>query len=125
MRLSQLIESAAINDFEPEIESLLTAAAAMNVTELTTQVLLNDLEKLGYTVDVTTLLQVLDNVPMVSSANKKTINLQAPDPETMKGMDADEIERGRVDRMAKKQAKKDMGESFDELRLLAGIRRTI
>jgi hypothetical protein len=124
MRASQLIETSPGNNFEPEIESLLTAALAMNVTTINTQTLLADIVGLGYTIDLTTLLAALEDVPMVSSANKDIIELRSTEPETANDSDSKTISKGRVDRMAKKQARKDMGESLDEIRQLAGIRRT-
>lgn len=96
----------------------------MNVTTINTTTLFNDLVRLGYTVDLTTLLAVLDEMPMVSTANKDSVELNSTDPDMATGEETGKISKGRVDRMAKKQARKDMDESFEELRQLAGIRRT-
>lgn len=104
MRFSELFESDYNDDLRSEIITLLTAVSAEGIDTVETKNLLNDLEHQGYAVDEQSLLELLGDLDIVSSANADTIDIATSDVDMMVGKDAEEVKADRVNDMATKQA---------------------
>lgn len=122
MRARHFIESEYNEDLRSEVITLLTAVSAEGVDEIDTQNLLLDLEQQGFAVDEQSLMDVLGELDIVSTATADKITIATSDADAMVGDQAADIEADRVDNLATNQATKDMGEAFDRLRTLSGQR---
>jgi hypothetical protein len=122
MRLHQLLAENDYNeDLRSEIITLLTAVSAEGIDEVDTQNLLNDLEMQGFAVDESSLLELLGELDIVSTANADKIEIATSDSDSLVGQDAEEMGQDRVDDLASNQATKGMGEDVSRLRQLAGL----
>ncbi len=115
MRFLEIIaEGDYTEDLRAEIITLLAAVSAEGIEEVDTQNLLTDLEQQGYSVDLQSLLGMLDGLEIVQTASADTIQISTSDVDMMVGADAENIETDRVDTLAKKQSTKDIGEDMNE-----------
>lgn len=113
MRFKDLIESNDYNDdLYSEIVTLLTSVSAEGIDEVDTQSLLIDLEEQGFSIDIETLLELLDTVEIVATANAENIKISTSDVDAMVGDRADDIESNRVDQLATKQATDDIAKDL-------------
>lgn len=108
MRFRQLVEDTYVDDLKNAIVSILTAISAEGIREFDTTQLIQDLQDNGYSIDDHNIFDVLNNLPIVASADAKTIRLnvgsaQAGNP------DVEKSQTSALDKMAQKQAKKDLG----------------
>jgi len=126
MKASELFDRDYTEDLRSEIITLLTAASAQGYDEIDTHNLVLDLEEQGFAVDEESLLDILDELDVVSTATPEKITIATSDADAMVGDDARDIEADRVDNMAQSQATKnlgkDIGEDIARMRSLAGIR---
>tara|TARA_B100002019_G_C21208922_1_gene568282 strand:- start:156 stop:470 length:315 start_codon:yes stop_codon:yes gene_type:complete len=86
-----------------DLEELLTRAKANLKTKIPTNMVLAKLRAMGYSIDITSLIDMLATITIVGSANKKDITLDTALPRS----DA-EPEDQTVSKMAQKQINKDM-----------------
>ena len=86
-----------------DLEELLTRAKANLKTKIPTNMVLAKLRAMGYSIDITSLIEMLATITIVGSANKKDITLDTALPRS----DA-EPEDQTVSKMAQKQINKDM-----------------
>ena len=86
-----------------DLEELLTRAKANLKTKIPTNMVLAKLRAMGYSIDITSLIEMLATITIVGSANKKDITLDTALPRS----DA-EPEDQTVSKMAQKQIDKDM-----------------
>ena len=86
-----------------DLEELLTRAKANLKTKIPTNMVLSKLRAMGYSIDITSLIDMLATITIVGSANKKDITLDTALPRS----DA-EPEDQTVSKMAQKQIDKDM-----------------
>lgn len=129
MRYRDLIVEDYSDDLRSEIINLLVAVSVEGIDEVDTQNLLADLQSQGYAIDEAGLLEILDEIDIVSTASADSINIATSDADMMVGQDADEVEADRVDSLAKKKAsddlkdsvQTDLTESIRRLNKLAGI----
>ncbi len=112
MRAHELFDSDYNEDLRSEVITLLTAVSAEGIDQVKTQNLLIDLENQGYAVDEQSLLELLNTMEVVATANSDTIEIATSDADVMVGQDADEIEQDRVDNLATNQATKDLGDEI-------------
>lgn len=112
MRAAELFENDYTEDLRSEIITLLVAVNAQGITSVKTKNLLIDLEDQGYAVDQDSLLEILDELEIVSTANADTIEIATSDSDMMVGADADRIEQDRVDNLASKKATDDIGDKL-------------
>ena len=90
-------------DILNDLEELLTRAKANMKTKIPTNMVLSKLRAMGYSIDVTSLIDMLSTITIVGAANKKDITLDTALPRS----DA-EPEDETVSKMAQKQIDKDM-----------------
>tara|TARA_A100001388_G_scaffold271536_1_gene250478 strand:- start:85 stop:399 length:315 start_codon:yes stop_codon:yes gene_type:complete len=90
-------------DILNDLEELLTRAKANMKTKIPTNMVLSKLRAMGYSIDVTSLIDMLATITIVGSANKKDITLDTALPRS----DADPEDQ-TVSKMAQKQIDKDM-----------------
>ena len=112
MRFRELFESDYSDDLRSEIITLMTAVSAEGIDEISTRSLLIDLTNQGYAVDEQTLLDIVDTLDIVSKADSETIEIVTSDGSLMVGADADRVEADRVDNLATKKAKDDIGKEL-------------
>ena len=86
-----------------DLEELLTRAKANLKTKIPTNMVLSKLRAMGYSIDITSLIDMLSTITIVGAANKKDITLDTALPRS----DA-EPEDQTVSKMAQKQIDKDM-----------------
>ncbi len=85
------------------LEELLTRAKANMKTKIPTNMVLAKLRAMGYSIDVTSLIDMLSTITIVGAANKKDITLDTALPRSDAGP-----EDQTVSKMAQKQIDKDM-----------------
>ena len=90
-------------DILNDLEELLTRAKANQKTKVPTNMVLSKLRAMGYSIDVSSLIDMLATITIVGAANKKDITLDTALPRS----DA-EPEDQTVSKMAQKQIDKDM-----------------
>ena len=90
-------------DILNDLEELLTRAKANFKTKVPTNMILSKLRAMGYSIDVTSLIDMLSTITIVGSANKKDITLDTALPRS----DANPEDQ-TVSKMAQKQIDKDM-----------------
>lgn len=90
-------------DILNDLEELLTRAKANFKTKVPTNMILSKLRAMGYSIDVTSLIDMLSTITIVGSANKKDITLDTALPRS----DASPEDQ-TVSKMAQKQIDKDM-----------------
>ena len=90
-------------DILNDLEELLTRAKANQKTKIPTNMILAKLRAMGYSVDVTSLMDMLATITIVGGANKKDITLDTALPRSDAGP-----EDQTVSNMAQKQINKDM-----------------
>ena len=90
-------------DILNDLEELLTRAKANMKTKIPTNMVLAKLRAMGYSVDVTSLMDMLATITIVGGANKKDITLDTALPRSDAGP-----EDQTVSKMAQKQLDKDM-----------------
>ena len=90
-------------DILNDLEELLTRAKANQKTKIPTNMVLAKLRAMGYSVDVTSLMDMLATITIVGGANKKDITLDTALPRSDAGP-----EDQTVSKMAQKQLDKDM-----------------
>ncbi len=90
-------------DILNDLEELLTRAKANMKTKIPTNMVLSKLRAMGYSIDITSLIDMLATITIVGAANKKDITLDTALPRS----DA-EPEDETVSKMAQKQIDKDM-----------------
>lgn len=111
MRFHELIIEDYTDSLMSEIINLLAAMSAEGVTEIDTTALLLDLQSQGHTLDTQTLLQLIDQIEIVTNANADTVSL-ANDADMNVGADANEIGQDRVDSLATKKSTDDIGDEL-------------
>tara|TARA_B100000282_G_scaffold231324_1_gene173730 strand:- start:850 stop:1164 length:315 start_codon:yes stop_codon:yes gene_type:complete len=90
-------------DILNDLEELLTRAKANQKTKIPTNMVLAKLRAMGYSIDVTSLMDMLATITIVGGANKKDITLDTALPRSDAGP-----EDQTVSKMAQKQLDKDM-----------------
>ena len=90
-------------DILNDLEELLTRAKANMKTKIPTNMVLSKLRAMGYSIDVTSLMDMLATITIVGGANKKDITLDTALPRSDAGP-----EDQTVSKMAQKQLDKDM-----------------
>ena len=90
-------------DILNDLEELLTRAKANMKTKIPTNMVLAKLRAMGYSIDVTSLIDMLSTITIVGAANKKDITLDTALPRSDAGP-----EDQTVSKMAQKQIDKDM-----------------
>tara|TARA_B100000941_G_C28429472_1_gene513394 strand:- start:119 stop:433 length:315 start_codon:yes stop_codon:yes gene_type:complete len=91
------------SDILNDLEEMLTRAKARMKTKIPTNMVLSKLRSMGYSVDITSLIDMLTTITIVGSANKKDITLDTALPRS----DADPEDK-TVSNMAQKQIDKDI-----------------
>lgn len=113
MRAHELFrENDYIEDLRSEVITLLAAVSAEGIDKVDTQNLLLDLEQQGFAVDEQSLLELLDGLEIVATANSDTIEISTSDVDMMVGQDSEEVEKDRVDDLAAKKATDDIGDDL-------------
>lgn len=123
MRYHQLVlETDYMENLKDEIINLLTIASARGIKNLRTSFLVKDLTNVGFDVDIDTILSIMNDLEIVSTADDKKIqiatndsvddtqDIQMPDfgeDQPFGGFDDKETENP-VDAAAKRQATKDI-----------------
>jgi|TARA_B100002019_G_scaffold263866_1_gene252226 hypothetical protein len=90
-------------DILNDLEELLTRAKANKKVKVPTNMIISKLRAMGYSIDITSLMDMLATITIVGSANKKDITLDTAIPRSDAGPE-DET----VSKMAQKQIDKDM-----------------
>jgi len=90
-------------DILNDLEELLTRAKANQKTKIPTNMVLAKLRAMGYSIDITSLIDMLATITIVGAANKKDITVDTALPRSDAGP-----EDQTVSKMAQKQIDKDM-----------------
>jgi len=108
MRYKQLFE-----DYEEELRSaivnILTAINAEGIDTIDTDQLIIDLQAQGFSVDKNSIFKTLELLPIVANATSQTINIRSNDVTRASDAETKSREANKIDKMAQKHAKKDLG----------------
>lgn len=108
MRFREIIAESYTETLRSEIINLLAAVSAGGITQVNTPALLKDLQNQGFALEEPMLLELLDQIEIVQSADKETISISTNSQDQIVGTDADEIETDRVDALAKNKSSRDI-----------------
>lgn len=82
MRYHNLIfENGYIENLKDEIINLLTISSSIGMNNVKTSLLVKDLKGMGYEVNSDTILDILNDIDIVTSADSKMINISTFKPE--------------------------------------------
>lgn len=108
MRLHELIKpslcESEINSIETQIINLLSALSAEGITSVDTIQLVSDLQDMGFYVDVFSVLDVLDGMSMIASANSETIEIKSASSDPVSDDNTKQQAQDKVDSDAQHQA---------------------
>src|SRR6056300_805318 len=105
MRLKQLVENNYTGELQDTIVNLLTAIGAEGLNTVDTDQLILDLQQQGFSINKNSLFSMLNQMPIVVSANDETISIR---PSGERPSDQpDGSQSSHVKKQAQKQAKKD------------------
>lgn len=107
MRLKQLVESNYKKDLEDSIVTLLLTVNSEGLDTVDTDQLILDLQQQGFSINKNSLFTILNQLPIVASANDDTISIR---PSGDRPSDQPQgSQSSQVTKQAQKQAKKDLG----------------
>lgn len=82
MRLHQLLkENGYMENLKDDVINILTISSSIGIDKVKTKYLVKDLVDMGYDVDKTTILSLLNDVDIVTDANNNTITISTEYPE--------------------------------------------
>jgi hypothetical protein len=103
MRFHNLVETTVQDDLVNDVEEFVVRAKARNFSKISTPTLLAKLKASGYTLNMESLLDILNKIEIVGSANRNEITLDIAIPTNKVQKDDD-----TVSKMAANQIKKGM-----------------
>lgn len=86
MRYHNLIfENGYMENLKDEVVNLLTISSSIGINDVKTSLLVKDLRGMGYEVNADTILDILNDIDIVNSADSKIINIStfSPDEEIL------------------------------------------
>jgi len=108
MRYKQLIESYE-DELRSAIVNILTAINAEGIDTIDTDQLIIDLQAQGFSVDKNSIFKTLELLPIVANATSQTINIRSNDVTRATDAETKDKEGKKIDALAQKHAKKDLG----------------
>lgn len=122
MRYQQLVlEEDYIENLKSEIINLLTIASSRDIKNLRTSFLVKDLQNLGFDVNIDTILSIMNDLDIVSTADNKKIEISTSNqPDGEEEIDVPDFGENKpfggfednttdpIDAAAKRQATKDI-----------------
>lgn len=103
MRFHDLVETTVQDDLVNDVEEFVVRAKARNFSKISTPTLLAKLKASGYTLNMESLLDILNKIEIVGSVNRNEITLDIAIPTNKVQKDDD-----TVSKMAANQLKKGM-----------------
>lgn len=103
MRARELLCEDYNQQLASDLNNLLIGAKGSGATEVQTQKLANELQNMGYSVNVNSLMSLLQNNPIVMNATPESITLTSPENASGDGQTQDNA--ARVGDMAQKATK--------------------
>lgn len=98
MRLYELTEGSYRDDMVNAIVSLLAVATAEGISAVSTPQLVTDLRELGFSIDEDSVVDVLDGIGLVTSADSETIEISSEkQADTFDADPVDDISSGDLD----------------------------
>ena len=108
MRYKQLLEGYE-EDLRSAIVNILTAINAEGIDTIDTDQLIIDLQAQGFSVDKNSIFKTLELLPIVANATSQTINIRSNDDTRASDAETKSKEASKIDKLAQKHAKKDLG----------------
>lgn len=82
MRYHNLIfENGYMENLKDEVVNLLTISSSIGINDVKTSLLVKDLRGMGYEVNADTILDILNDIDIVNSADSKIINISTFSPD--------------------------------------------
>ncbi len=103
MRATEILYEDYSQRLDSDLNNLLIGAKGNGATNVNTQALSNQLQNMGYSVDVNSLMSMLQNNPIVANATPESITLTGP--ENAQGGGQTQDSASRVSDMAAKATK--------------------
>jgi hypothetical protein len=106
MKYSDLIIESTTDqdDIVNDLEELITRAKARNFVKISTPAVFAKMQAMGYSVDMTSLKQLLSNIQSVGSANDTEVTLDTAIPDSIDSQKQDNADV--VSKLANKQIQK-------------------
>jgi hypothetical protein len=99
--IHEVTDSTYETDLMAEIKNLLIAVKIEGYTEIKTKGLIDDLNSQGFSVDLSTITSLVDQLPMINTINKDKITLSSDGLDTATSPNVD---RNRVEQLATKKS---------------------
>ncbi len=93
MRIKELLHEDYNQRLESDLNNLLIGAKGNGATTINTQNLANELQGMGYSVDVNSLMAMLQNNPAVMNATPESITMTGPENAAPTGQTQDSAAR--------------------------------
>ena len=87
------------SDILNDLEELLTRAKANRKTKVPTNMILSKLRAMGYSIDITSLIDMLATITIVGAANKKDITLDTALPRSDAGQKIKQLAKWHKNRL--------------------------
>jgi hypothetical protein len=110
MKIADIIQESIAGDIAGDLNALLISVIGSNITEITTAKLVKTLRSQGYSVSERSILNLLDDHPMVKLATIDRVEFANNNPASATG-DNNEVEKmkDQVTKQAQTAAKKAIG----------------
>lgn len=105
MRAREILNDDYNQSLESDLSNLLTGAKGSGATELETRDLVTQLQNMGYSVNINSLMNLLSRNPLVLNATPTFVRLTSPDGSMEGGSDPAEDTAAQVGDMAQKATK--------------------
>lgn len=102
MRASEFLFEDYTQNLDTEINNLLIGAKGNGAADINTQDLVTQLQRMGYSIDINSLMPMLQNNPVVMNATPESITLTSPEGG---GGNATQDSAAKVSDMASKATK--------------------
>lgn len=103
MRLKEFLYEDYNQQLSGDLDNILVGAKAAGIEDINPEAVVRELQRMGYSVDVDSLIALLQNNPIVQNASPSGISLTAAETSTT---DTDQDSANQVDQMAQQAAQK-------------------
>ena len=107
MKIRELLRESSNPQITQDLQDLLISIKGRGVDSIDTKTVVNQLSRMGHSVSVETVLQVIAEMPMAVTADESTITL-GDEPADVNGEEPSDDSAEKVSKMAKKAADKEL-----------------
>jgi len=108
MKIVELLVENYTEQLRSDLDNLIVAAKARGITNISTNELVAQMQKMGYDVNPNSLMTVISDNPSISTATPQDVQLVPPDDAGITGGTMQDT-KSQVSQLARKEADRDLG----------------